>query len=162
MCPRGHTGPPVPLTKWLRWCVHARYMKVLSVTVSTFKRRMEKKPVGRREKWGTMHRLVVSFWDFFTVTLGGLMLLYYKNVYGRRGLVVLPRRNFGRIRAELWYSWPTWTKNSAYRTVPFLDVWVLECYWNYNQLFWKLKKEIGCWIVGLHTFWMFWTNTETF
>ena len=24
-----------------------------------------------------MHRLVVSFWDCFTVTLGGLMLLYY-------------------------------------------------------------------------------------
>ena len=24
-----------------------------------------------------MHRLVVSFWDCFTVTLGRLMLLYY-------------------------------------------------------------------------------------
>ena len=36
-----------------------------------------------------MHRLVVSFWDCFTVTLGGLMLLYYMDV---GGLVVLPRK----------------------------------------------------------------------
>ena len=41
-----------------------------------------------------MHRLVVSFWDCFT----GLMLLYYME--GGGGLVVLPRRNFGRIYAE--------------------------------------------------------------
>ena len=64
------------------------------------------------------------------------------------GLVVLPRRNFGRICAELWYSGPTWTKNSSYRTVPFLDFWELEWNWNYNQLFWKLMKWIGCWIFG--------------
>ena len=107
---------------------------------------MEKKLRERREKWGAMHRLVVSFWYWFTVTLGGLMLLYYME--GGGGLVVLPRRNFDRIYAELWYSGPTWTKNSTYRTVPFLDVWVLEWYWNYNQLFWKLMKGIGCWIVG--------------
>ena len=65
------------VTKWLKWCVHARYMKVLSVTFSTFKRRMEKKLGERREKWGAMYRLEVSFWDCFTVKLGGLMLLYY-------------------------------------------------------------------------------------
>ena len=77
---RGNSGPPaVTLTKWLKWCVHARYMKVLSVIVSTFKRRMKKKLGKRREKWGAMHYLVLvfSFWDCFTVTLGGLMLLYY-------------------------------------------------------------------------------------
>ena len=150
MCPRGNSGPPaVTLTKWLRWCVHSRYMNVLSVTVSTFKRRMELKLGERREKWGAimpMDRLVVSFWDCFTVTLGGLMLLYYME---GGGLVVLPRRNFGRICAELWYSGPTFLdKNSANRTVPFLDFWVLEWYWNYNQLLWKLMKGIGCWIVG--------------
>ena len=148
MCPRGNSGPQaVTLSKWLKWCVHARYMKFLSVTVSTSKRRMEKKLGERREKWGAMHRLVVSFWDCFTVTLGGLMLLYYMEG-GGGGLVVLAWRNFGKICAELWNSWPTWTKNSAYRTVPFLDFWVLEWYWNYNQLFWKLMKGIGCWIVG--------------
>ena len=45
-------------------------------------------------------------------------------LYRRRGrcMVVLPQRNFGRICAELW------TKNSAYRTVPILDFWVLEWY----------------------------------
>ena len=37
-----------------------------------FKRRMEKKLGERREKWGALHRLVVSL-----VTLGGLMLMYY-------------------------------------------------------------------------------------
>ena len=41
-----------------------------------------------------MHRLVVSFSDCFTLTLGGLMLLYYMEGG------VLPRRNFGRICAE--------------------------------------------------------------
>ena len=46
-----------------------------------------------------MHRLVVSFWDCFTVTLGGLMLLYYME--GGGGLVVLAWRNFGKICAEL-------------------------------------------------------------
>ena len=92
-----------------------------------------------------MHRLVVSFWDCFTVTLGGLMPLYYME---GGGLVDLPRRNFGRICAELCYSGPTWTKNSAYRTVPFLDFWVLEWYWNDNQLFWKFMKGIGYLIVG--------------
>ena len=35
------------------------------------------------------------------------MLLYYME---GGGLVVLPRRNFGRICAELRYSGPTWTK----------------------------------------------------
>ena len=146
MCPQGLSGPPaVTLTKWLKWCVHARFMKVLSVTVSTFKRRMEKKLGKRREKWGAMHRLVVRFGDCFTVALGGFMLLYH--IEG--GLVFLPRRNFGRICAELWYSGPTWKKNSAYRTIPFLvRLWVLKWYWNYNQLFWKLMKGIGCWIVG--------------
>ena len=44
-----------------------------------------------------MHRLVVSFWDCFTVTLGGAYVLYYMEGVG---LVVLPRRNFGRICAE--------------------------------------------------------------
>ena len=71
MCPRGNCGPKaVTLTKCWRWCVHARYIKVLSVTVSTFKRRMENKLGERREKWDAMHRLVVtgSFWDCFTVT----------------------------------------------------------------------------------------------
>ena len=146
MCPRGNSGPPaVTLTKWLKWCVHARYMKVLSVTVSTFKRRMEKKPGESWEKWGAMHRLVVSFWDCFTVTLGGLMLLYYME---GGGLVVLHQRNFGTIYAELWYSGPTWAKDSSYRTATFLDFWVLEWYWNYIQLFWKLMKGVGCWIVG--------------
>ena len=123
-------------------------MGVLSVTVSTFKRRMEKKLGERREKWGPMHCLVVSFCDCFTVTLGGLILLYYMEGGGGGVWWSSPRRNFGRICAELWYSGPTWTKNSAYRTVPFLDFLVLECYWNYNQLFWKLMKGIGCWIVG--------------
>ena len=54
-------------------------MKVLSVIVSVFisKRRMEKKLGERREKRGALHRLVVSFCDCFTVTLGGLMLLYF-------------------------------------------------------------------------------------
>ena len=62
MCPRGHSGPPaVTLTKWLKCCVHARYMKVQSFTVSTYKRRMEKKLGEKREKWGTMHRLVAIF-----------------------------------------------------------------------------------------------------
>ena len=136
MCHWGNSGQPaVTLTKWLKWCVHARYMKVLSVTVSTFKRRMEKKLGERREKWGVMHRLVVSFWDCFTVTLGGLMLLY---LYMVGGLVVLPRRNFGRICAELWYSGPTWTKNSAYRTVPFP--------FQEMQIFIILgKKVVGLW-----------------
>ena len=32
-----------------------------------------------------MHRLVVSFWDCFTVTLGGLMLLYYMDGRGGSG-----------------------------------------------------------------------------
>ena len=146
MCPRWNSSlPAVTLTKWLKWCVHARYMKVLSVTVSKFKRRMEKKLGEKREKWGAMHRLVVSFWDCFTVTLGRLMLLYYMEGGGSGSP---PRRNFGRIYAELWYSGTTWTKNSAYRTVTFLDFGVLEWYWNYNQLFWKLMKGIGCWIVG--------------
>ena len=75
-----------------------------------------------------MHRLVVSFWDCFMVTLGGLMLLYYME--GRRGGLVAPPppreilveyvKNFD-ILDQL-----NWTKNSAYRTVPFLDFWVLE------------------------------------
>ena len=69
-------------------------------------------------------------------------------LYGRRGSSGPPLEKFDRICAELWYSGPTWTKNSAYRTVPFLDFWVLEWYWNYNQLFWKLMKGIRCWIVG--------------
>ena len=78
--------------------MHARYMKVLSVIVSTFKIRMEMKLGERREKWGAMDRLVVSFWDCFTVTLGGLMLLYYME---GGGMVVLPWRDVGRICAEL-------------------------------------------------------------
>ena len=148
MCPRGNSGPPAAtLTKWLKWCVHARYMKVLSVTVWTFKKRVEKKLWERREKWGAMHRLVVSFWDCFTVTLGGLMLLYYMD--GKGGVWwSSPGKKFGRICAELWYSGPTWTENSSYRTVPFLEFWILEWYWNYNQLFWKLMKGTGCWILG--------------
>ena len=106
MCPRGNSGPAaVTLTKWLKWCVHARYLKVLSVIVSMFKRRMEKKLGERREKWGAMHRLVVSFWDCFTVTLSGLMLLYYMRGGGRFWWS-FP----SRIWAELWYSGPTWTK----------------------------------------------------
>ena len=36
-------------------------MKLQSVTVSTFKRRMEKKVGERREKWGAMHGFVVRF-----------------------------------------------------------------------------------------------------
>ena len=147
MCPRGISGPrAVTLTKWLKWCVHASYMNVLSVTVSTFKRRMEKKLGERREKWGAMHRLVVSFLGLF---YSNIRWAYVFVLYGRRGgFVVLPRRNFGRICAELSYSELTWTKNSAYTTVPFLDFWILEWYWNYNRLFWKLMKGIGCWIVG--------------
>ena len=46
---------------------------------------MEKKLGERREKRGAMHRLVVSFWDCFTVTLGGLMLLYYMEGGGSVG-----------------------------------------------------------------------------
>ena len=46
-----------------------------------------------------MHRLVVSFWDCFTVTLGGLVLLYYMEEGGGSGGP--PRRNCGRICAEL-------------------------------------------------------------
>ena len=86
MCPRGNSGlPAVTLTKWLKWYVHARYMKVLSVTVSMFKRRMEMKLGERREKWGALHRLVVTFWDCFTVTVGGLMLLHYMEGGGVSG-----------------------------------------------------------------------------
>ena len=49
--PPGNSDPAaVTLTKWLMWCVHARNMKVLSVTVSKFKRRMEKKLGERKEK----------------------------------------------------------------------------------------------------------------
>ena len=140
----GKSGTPaVTLTKWLKWCMHARYMKVLSVTDSMFKRRIEKKLGERREKWGAMYCLEVCFWDCFTVTLSGLMLLYYME--GGPGGSGAPA---AEKCAELWYFGPTWTKNSAYRTVPFLDFWVLEWYWNYNQLFWKLMKGIGCWIVG--------------
>ena len=53
------------------------------------------------------------------------MLLYYMEGGGSGGP---PQRNFGRICAEVGYSGPTWTKNSAYRKVPFLDFWVLEWY----------------------------------
>ena len=67
-------------------------MNVLSVTASMFKRRMEKKLGERREKRGALLRLVVSFWDCFTVTLGGLMLLYYME--GGGVLVVLLREKF--------------------------------------------------------------------
>ena len=74
--------------------------------------------------------------------------LCFCTIWKEGGLVVLPRRNLGRICAKLWYSGPTWTKNSAYRTVPFLDFWVLGWYWNYYQLFWKFMKGIGCWRVG--------------
>ena len=92
----------------------------------------------------------LSFWDCF---YSDIRRAYAFVLYGRKEgrLVVLPRRNFGRIYAELWCSGLIWTKNSAYRTVPFLDFWVLDCpewYWNYNQLFWKLMKGIGCWING--------------
>ena len=45
---------------------------------------MEKKLGERREKLGVLHRLVVSFRDCFTVTLGGLMLLYYMEGRGVR------------------------------------------------------------------------------
>ena len=155
MCPQGNSGPPaVTFTEWLKWCVHARCMNVLSVIVSE---RNGKEARERREKWGAIDRLVVSFWNCFTMTLGGLMLLYYME---GGGLVVLPWRNFGRICAELWYSEPTWTKNSAYWAVPFLDFWVLELYWNYNWLFWKLMKREEDWMLNswLHTFWMFWTQ----
>ena len=148
MCSLGNSGPPaVTLTKWLKWSVHARYINILSVTVSTFKRRMEKKLLGeRREKWGAMHRLVVSFLGLF---YSDIRRAYAFVLYGRRGRVWWsPQRKFGRICAELRYSEPTWTKNSAYRTVPFLDFWVLEWYWNYKWLFWKLMKGIGCWIVS--------------
>ena len=117
------SGPPaVTLTKWLKWCVHARYMKVLSVTVSTFKRRMEKKLGERREKWGAMHRLVVSFWDCFTVMAG----LCFRTIWKEGVWWSSPGWNYGRICAELWYSGPTWTKKSAYRTVPFLDFLGIE------------------------------------
>ena len=51
---------------------------------------MEEKLGERREKWGAMHRLVVSFWDCFTVTLGGVLLFYYME---GGGMVVLPRKN---------------------------------------------------------------------
>ena len=123
MYPQGNSGPPtVTLTKWLKWCVHVRYMKVLSVTVSTFKRRMEKNLGERRDKWGAMHRLVVSFCDCFTVALGGLM--YYME--GGRGLVVLPLRHFGRICAELWYSGPTGRKTLTTGQFLFLT----SGYWN--------------------------------
>ena len=124
--------------------VVARYMKVLSVTVSVFKRRIEKKLEKGREKCS-----LASFGSLFLgLFYSDIRRAYAFVLYGRRGLVILPRRNFGRICAELWYSGPTWTKNSAHRAVPFLDFWVLEWYWNYNQLFWKLMKGIGCWIVG--------------
>ena len=50
MCPRGNSGPAaVTLAKWLKWCVHARYLKVLSVNVSMFKRRM-KKELGKKKE----------------------------------------------------------------------------------------------------------------
>ena len=40
-----------------------------------------------------MHRLVVSFWDCFTVTLGGLMLLYYMEEGGGGVWWSSPREN---------------------------------------------------------------------
>ena len=120
MRPRGNSGPPaVTLTKKLKWCVPARYMKVLSLTVSTFKRRMEKKLGQRREKWGAMHRLVVSFWD--------CRRAYAFVLYGRRGRSGgPPRRNFGRLCAELWYSGPI-----GWKTVPTGQFLFLTLgYWN--------------------------------
>ena len=50
---------------------------------------MEKKLGERREKRGAMHRLVGSFCDCFTVTLGGHIL----SEGGEGGLVVLPGEN---------------------------------------------------------------------
>ena len=50
---------------------------------SLLKRRKENKLGERREKWGAMHRLVVCFWDCFTATFGGFMLLYYMEGRGR-------------------------------------------------------------------------------
>ena len=47
-----------------------------------------------------MDRLVVSFWDCFTVTLGGLFLFLYYMEGGWSGRP-LPRRNFGTICEEL-------------------------------------------------------------
>ena len=141
MCPRGNSGPPaVTFTKWLKWCV--QIYEVLSVTVSTFKRRMEKKRKVR------CHASFGS--KFLGLFYSEIRRAYAFVLYGKRGGFWWspPRRNFGRICAELWYSGPTWTKNSAYMTVPFLDFLVLEWYWNYNQLFWKLTKGIGCLIVG--------------
>ena len=86
----GNSGPPaVTLTKWFKWCVHARYMKVLSVTVSTFKRRMEKKLGEGKEKWGAMHRLVVSFG-----TVLQWRRAYAFVLYGRRGSVGPPPEKF--------------------------------------------------------------------
>ena len=142
MCPRGISGPPaVTLTKWLKWCVYARYMNVLSVIVSIFNRRMEKKLGERREYWGAMHRLVVSFLVLF---YSDIRRAYAFVLYGRRGcLFVLPRRNFCRICTELWYSEPTLTKTLPTGQFLFLTFG----YW-YNRLFWKLMKGIGCWIVG--------------
>ena len=126
MCPRGNSGPPaVTLTKWLKLCVHARYMKVLSVTVSLFKRRMEKKLEERREKWGAMHRLVVSFWT----VLDGLMLLYMYYMEGGgvwwsspREILVECVQNCD-ILDQLWRkTLPTWT-------VSWLSFFTLG-YWN--------------------------------
>ena len=45
----------------------------------------------RREKCGAKHCVVVSFWDCFTVTLGGLVLLYGMEG-GGGGLVVLRQK----------------------------------------------------------------------
>ena len=123
MCPRRNSGPPaVTLTKWLKWCVHARYMKVLSVTVSTFKRRMEKKLGERRETWRSMYRLIVSFGDCFTDC--DIRRAYAFVLYWRKGV---------------WWSSPGEILVEYVQNCDILD-----------QLGQKLclQKGIGCWTVG--------------
>ena len=160
MCPRGNSCPPErTLTKWWKWCVHARYMKVLSVTVSMFKRRMEKK-LGERTEKNVLRRLVVRFWDCFAVTLGGFMLLYYLEG-GRRSGGPPPEKllveyvqicdildQVGRKTLP--------TGQSLFLTLGTGMVLKLQPI--------ILKINEGDWMLNswLHTFWMFWTNTETY
>ena len=61
-------------------------MKVLSVTVSRFKRRMEKKLGESKEREVPKSFFVLGFGDVFRVTLGRLMNL-------KRGKEAPPRKN---------------------------------------------------------------------
>ena len=81
----------------------------------------EKEARGKKKKVRCMHRLVLSFLGLFYSDIRRAYA--FCSIWKGGVWWSLPRINFGTICAELWYSGPTWTKNSAYRTVPFLDFW---------------------------------------